>query len=128
MARLRKRVELKDPKAMRDMALYYGDGDFGLPVDQAKCIELLRQSAGLGFPNAQFNLGNYYDDGEMGLEQNKEEASKCYKVAAEGGYLAARHNLVHGGRQLRCCCCNAPLEIVCIRGIQDVHGKSHCVL
>ena len=50
MTQLRKRVKLGDPKALCDYGLYYGDGDFGLPVDQTKCIELLRQSAALGFP------------------------------------------------------------------------------
>ena len=99
LAQLGKRVELKDPTALRNMALFHGDGDLGLPVDQAKCVDLLRESAGLGCPCAQYNLGNFYDDGEMGLEQNKEEALKYWKNAAEGGHIRSRHNLgcVEGG-------------------------------
>ena len=39
---------------MHNMAIDYGHGDEGLPLDQAKCIELLREAAGLGFPDANF--------------------------------------------------------------------------
>ena len=93
LARTHKRVELKDPNALLNMALDYGDGGHGLPVDQAKCIELLLESADLGCPGAQRQLGNYHHEGEMGLEQNKEKARKYFEKAAEGGHLLARHNL-----------------------------------
>ena len=101
LAQLSKRVELKDPEALKNLALCYGRGyymDYGfghqeLPVDQAKCIELLRQSAGLGYPPAQYTLGNFYDDGAMGLEQNEAKALEYWEKAAEGGHLKARHNL-----------------------------------
>ena len=93
MASLRKRVELKDPDALQNMAMDYGDGSYGLPVDQAKCIDLLRQSADLGFPSAQYQLGVFYCTGDMGLEQNEEEGIKYYKEAAEHGHLFARDNL-----------------------------------
>ena len=88
-----KRVELKDPKALFNIGMDYGDGDFGLPVDHAKCIELLRESAELGNPDAHYQLGNQYRNGARGLEKNAEEAFKYYKKAAEGGHLYARHNL-----------------------------------
>ena len=91
--RRRKRVELKDPDALCIMAMMYGRGQNGLPVDQAKCIELLRQSASLGCPGAQFTLGNFYDIGAMGLEQNKEKATEYWKKAAEDGHVISRHNL-----------------------------------
>jgi TPR repeat protein len=93
LARLRKRVELKDAQALCDMALYYGQGRYGLPMNQAKCIDLMRESAGLGYPNAQYHLGQFHDNGAMGLEQNEEEALKYYKKAAEDGHVFARHNL-----------------------------------
>ena len=89
---LRKRVELKDPRAMLNMAMNYGNGDFGVPVDQARCIELLRESAVLGFLPAQCQLGDLHHYGEMGLEQNEEEARKYYEKAAEGGHIESRHN------------------------------------
>ena len=93
LARLRKRVEQKDPEAIYSMAMNYGYGRFGLPVDQAKCIELFRESAGLGLPVAYYKLGEFHFKGEMGLELNKEEALKYLEKAAEGGHLNARHNL-----------------------------------
>ena len=93
LARLRKRIEGNDPSAMLNHALDYGYGKLGLPVDHAKCIELLRQSAGLGFPAAQYQLGSFYDTGAMGLAQNEEEGMNHWKEAAKGGNLVARHNL-----------------------------------
>ena len=90
---LRKRVDSTDPNALCTLAMSYGDGYYGLPVDEAKCIDLLRQSADLGCPSAQFNLGNFYNDGEMGLQQNEEEAIKYFKEAAEGGHVLARNHL-----------------------------------
>ena len=93
LAPLRKRVEFKDPVAMFNIAMHYGEGDLGLPVNQAKCIELLREAADLGSPDAQYQLGCYYDNGEMGLEQNEEEALKYWKKAAEGGHVQAQNNL-----------------------------------
>ena len=99
LARYRKRVERKDLQTLNNLAMHYGDGDLGLPVDQAKCIDLMGQAAALGFPGAQYQLGNYYDDGEMGLERNEAEALKYWKKAAEGGDLDARHNL--GGTEFR---------------------------
>jgi len=62
-------------------------------VDQAKCIDLLRQSAALGCPSAEYQLGTYYWAGMMGLERNKIEAFKYWKKAAEGGEIMALHNL-----------------------------------
>jgi TPR repeat protein len=93
LAYLRKRVERKDLDALRNMAMTYGYGWNGLPVNQAKCIELLRQSAGLGYYPALYQLGAFHDAGAMGLEEDQEKALQYYKEAAEGGHLLARHNV-----------------------------------
>ena len=93
VARLRKRVELKDPNALFSMAMKYGDGTHGLPVDEVKCIDLMRQAAALGFPSAQYQLGNFHHYGEMGLGQNEVKALKYWEKAAEGGDLTSLHNL-----------------------------------
>ena len=93
LARAHKRIELKDPHALCNMALSYGYGQDGLSVDQTKCIDLLRKSAGLNGPIALYQIGNYYHFGEMGLEQNEKEAIKHWEKAAECGHLGARHNL-----------------------------------
>ena len=93
LAQLRKRVELKDPHALYNMALYHRDGNYGLPVDEAKCIDLLHQAADLGSAFAQYQLGNYHEFGMMGLEQNEEEMLKYWEKAAEDGNVPARHKL-----------------------------------
>ena len=93
LARLRKRVELKDPKALLNMAMVHGEGQLGLPVDQSKCLELLRESADLGHPPAQYDLGCYYSTGEMGLVQNEEEAERYWEKTIDVGHVHAHHNL-----------------------------------
>ena len=92
LARARKRVERKDPKAALNIALEHGYGGHGLPVNQAKCIDLLRECAGLGYPVAHYQLGNFHHNGEMGLEQNEEVGLKYWEKGAEGGHLMSRYN------------------------------------
>lgn len=75
------------------MAFYHGHGDCGLPVDQAKFIDLLRQSADLGDSSALYHFGNFHQNGTMGLEQNEEKALEYWEKAAEGGNLLAQHNI-----------------------------------
>ena len=93
LARGLKRIELKDPNAMSTIAMAYGHGRLGLPVDQAKCIDLLRQSDDLGCTMAQCTLSLFLHTGAMGLEQNKDEAFQYAEKAAEGGNLNALHNV-----------------------------------
>ena len=93
LTRVRKRIERNDPIGMVLMSSYYQKGQHGLLVDEAKCVELMRQSADLGYPPAQYQLGCFYRIGEMGLEQNDEEALKCWEKAAENGHIVALHNL-----------------------------------
>ena len=93
LEQLRKRVELKDPAALINLAMAHGRGELGLPVNQATCVQLLRQAAGLDCPAANFLLGNFHKFGDMGLEQNDEEALKRWKEAAAVGYVDAQHNL-----------------------------------
>ena len=90
---LRKRVDLEDPQAVFKLGMTHGYGNYGQPVDQAKCIDLMRQAAALGFPGAHYQLGLFYRRGEMGLEQNEEEAIRHHQEAAEGGHLPSRHNI-----------------------------------
>ena len=82
-----------DPNALCNLGIKYGCGRNGLSVDQAKCVELLRESASLGFPPAQYQLGVFHHSGDMGLEQNEEKSLKYHEEAAAGGHIIARHNL-----------------------------------
>jgi TPR repeat protein len=93
LAQLSKRVELKDPKALLNMAWHYGNGELGLPVDHAKCLKLLREAVDLGCPDSQYQLGCFHDAGAMGLEQNEGKALKYWAKAAEKGDIDAHHNL-----------------------------------
>jgi hypothetical protein len=93
LARALKRVKCQDPHAMHNIAVEYGRGGLGLTVDQDKCIELLRESADLGYPMAHYTLGNFHHDGEMGFEQNEEKGFKYWEKAAEGGQIAAQHKV-----------------------------------
>lgn len=68
-------------------------GGFGISVDQAKCVALLREAAGLGSLFAQCQLGNFHYEGEKGLEQNEKEATIWWEKAAEGGDMSARFHL-----------------------------------
>ena len=93
LTQLRKRVQLKDPIALHHMAMHYGEGDFGLPVDQAKCVELNLEASDLGSIQAQYQLGNFHHNGTMGLNQDENEGNKWWEKAAEGGHLTSRNNL-----------------------------------
>ena len=93
VARLHKRVELKDPAALFHLAMAYGYGQLGLSVDQVRCIELLRESVDLCYPPAQRNLGALYHNGEMGLERNIKAAIKHSEKAAAGGDIESQHYL-----------------------------------
>ena len=93
LAHLRNRVKRKDPESLANMARVHGDGELGLPVDEAKCIDLFRQSADLGFPDAYYQLGFFHCHGAMGLDQNDDETLKYWEKAAACGSLSARHNL-----------------------------------
>ena len=95
LARLGKRVKLKDPYALQNLGLLYCTGSYGLSVNQKKGIDLLREAADLGCTVAQYQLAAFHHNGEMSLEENKEEALKYFTKAAEGGDVVARHNLGH---------------------------------
>ena len=83
LEQLRKRVELKDPAALINLAMAHGRGELGLPVNQATCVQLLRQAAGLDCPAAKF--------GEMGLRMDEGEALRYMVV-----YPQKAGTLMHG--------------------------------
>lgn len=93
LARLGKRIERNDSTALLNMSGHYGNVWHGLPVNEAKSIELLRKSVALGCPAAKYKLAHFHENGAMGLEQNKHEACKHYKEAAEEGIVYAWHSL-----------------------------------
>ena len=56
--------------------MHFLHGRLGLPMNQAKCIDLMRQAADLGNAVSQYQLATFHRTGEMGLGQNEEESRK----------------------------------------------------
>ena len=90
--RLKKRVEAGDAKAIFTLGCCYSKGEFGLPQDHTKALELWHKAGDLGYARAYFNIGIAYDTGR-GVERDKKKAEHYYELAAMGGYAPARHNL-----------------------------------
>ena len=88
----KKLVEVNDANAIHSLGVCYSIGEFGLPQNHAKALELYHRAADLGNAMSYFNIGNLYYNGE-GVEQNEEKAIHYWDLAAMGGHVNARHNL-----------------------------------
>ena len=98
MERLQKRVELDDADAIRNLGCFYRNGEFGLPQDYVKALELFIRAGELGHAEAYCNTGYAYENGE-GVEIDKKKANHYYQLAAIGGNANARYN--HGNNEQR---------------------------
>ena len=87
-----KRMEVGDASAFALMGSFHGRGQYGLPQDSAKAVELYHRAAKLGSAIAYNNIGNAYDNGK-GVERDEKMASHYYELSAMGGDLNARYNL-----------------------------------
>ena len=74
------------------LADYYSNGRHGLPVDQAKKLELLQRASELGSAMAHYNLGISYKMG-IGTEIDMKKSIHHWKFAAMMGQVNARNNL-----------------------------------
>ena len=92
LARLRARVEKKDPEAIFSLGRWYFLGVRGLQKDMRKGVKLWTEAAELGSVNALFNLGTAYERGE-GVEQDMAKGLEFFKRAAMQGHAGSRHNL-----------------------------------
>ena len=92
MERLRKRVEVNDAGAIRQLGGYYYQGVMGLPQDLNRAMELYLKAGKLGNAMSYFNVGNFYCNGE-GAEMDMKKAVHYWELAAMAGYVVARHNL-----------------------------------
>ena len=88
----KKRMEIGDAKAIRNLGISYSRGEFGLPQDHAKALELWHRAAELGEATAYNNIGNAYLNG-TGVERDEKKAVHYWELAAMGGNVKARHNL-----------------------------------
>jgi len=90
--RYKRRVDLNDPEGMNGLASYYANGQYGIPQNHAKALELYRQAAELGCADAYYNIGSAHIRGG-GMERDEKKANHYFELAAMGGNINARHNL-----------------------------------
>ena len=92
MERMFKRMEANDASAMYNLGVDYRDGNFGLPQDYRKALELWHRAAKLGYADAYCNIGYAYECGE-GVKVDKKKAVYYCELAAIMGCINARYNL-----------------------------------
>ena len=90
---LQKRVELDDAEAIFTLGCRYREGEYEFPQDYAKALELFIRAGDLGHATAYNNIGCAYSNGN-GAEIDEKKANHYYKLAAIGGDVTSRHNLV----------------------------------
>ena len=90
--RYKKRADLNDPLAIYDLGYMYQDGEYGLPQDYTKALELWHRAAELGNAEAYCSIGHSYDCGK-GVEVDKKKAKHYFEVASMRGNERARYNL-----------------------------------
>ena len=87
-----KRAEMDDATANYNLGCYYYHGEYDMPQDFFKALELFHRAGELGHTGSYCNIGCAYDHGE-GVEHDKKKAKHYYELAAIGGDADARYNL-----------------------------------
>ena len=90
--RFKKRVEIGDALAIRNLGCQYRNGQYGLPQNDDKALELWHRAGDIGCSQAYHNIGNAYLNG-TGVEVDEKKAVHYWELAAMGGCMMARHNL-----------------------------------
>jgi hypothetical protein len=85
------RAEAGDSTARYNSAVLIMD-EPELTTDPHKALDLLQQAAATGNNDARFCLGYLYDTGTL-VARDESRAVYWYRMAADGGYAAARFNL-----------------------------------
>lgn len=57
------RVKSGDARAIHELALVYEEGNYGIPVDEVKALELFKRAANLGSSSANYRLGQMHYTG-----------------------------------------------------------------
>jgi len=89
LAMVRKRVDAKDPAAIKFLGDQYSIGGYGLEKNVPRAMELLTEAAELGSIDAHFNLGNRYFHGE-GVPKDEAKAVQHWEKAAMQGCANSR--------------------------------------
>ena len=85
---LKKRMEVDDAYAFLMMGCHYYVGEYGLPQDSAKALELYHRAGKFGYSN----IGFAYANGD-GVKRDEKMAKHYYELAAMEGCVVARGNL-----------------------------------
>ena len=85
-------MEMDDAEAIYNLGCCYNDGEYGMPQDRAKALELFHRAGELGNATAYYNIGCAYYHGR-GVERDMKKAKHYWELAAIGGYVSARYNL-----------------------------------
>ena len=85
-------VEVGDAEAICNVGSCYYNGDYGLPQDHAKALELYQQAGELGNVGAYHSISVAYYTGN-GVERDEKKAEYYFELAAMGGDTVARRNL-----------------------------------
>ena len=90
--RLNKRVEAGEAEAIYNKGGFFLDGEYGLPQDYAKALELWQRAGELGYYKSYYNIGNAYYSGR-GVEMDGKKGTHYFGIAAIRGDVDARHVL-----------------------------------
>jgi len=96
MKRCKKRMQLNDANAFHAMGQQHYLGDWGLPRNAKKAIQLWTKGAELGSCNAHSSLGDQYLIGNRyheGVEEDPGKAAYHLAIASMGGHEVARYHL-----------------------------------
>ncbi|MDD2358370.1 MAG: tetratricopeptide repeat protein [Thiovulaceae bacterium] len=85
-------AENKQPYALYNLALFYANGQHGIPFDQYKAHELFMESAIREAVPAMYEVGVMFEKG-LGCICNFSEAAFWYEEAAKRGHPEAFNNL-----------------------------------
>ena len=88
----KKRAELDDAEAIRNLGCCYGEGRYGLPQNHAKALELWHRAAKLGCAASYNNVGFAYFNGK-GAKRDEKKGRHFWELAAMMGDCNARHTL-----------------------------------
>ncbi|KAL7527928.1 hypothetical protein ACHAXR_003377, partial [Thalassiosira sp. AJA248-18] len=95
--RFKKRMEASDAGAFFQLGTTYLFGDWGLPQDTKKALELLLRAVELGSNEAQYTIAVIYDN-EKFMEKDHKKSLYHFQRAAMGGCEKSRYDL--GCREL----------------------------
>ena len=85
-------MEAGNANAFRSMGVWYLKGQFDLPQDVDRGLELTKRAADLGSASAHFNIATVYSTGQH-VPSNAKKAVFHYQQAAMRGHTQVRHNL-----------------------------------